>query len=114
MNSTENCSHASLRDHAAQACGLLKTLANEDRLLLLCALAETRKNVGELEQLTGVAQPSLSQQLGVLRNEGLVETSKEGRYVYYRIKDARAEYLMRALWELFCAPDAPSSGGAPD
>ncbi|MDR2926489.1 MAG: metalloregulator ArsR/SmtB family transcription factor [Azoarcus sp.] len=93
-----------LRAHAAQACALLKALANEDRLLLLCALGDSQKNVGELETLTGIVQPTLSQQLGVLRHEGLVETRKEGKYVYYRGRNGPAMRIMRALWEIYCAP----------
>lgn len=93
-----------LRIHAAQACALLKALANEDRLLLFCALGDTQKNVGELETLTGIAQPTLSQQLGVLRHEGLVDTRKEGKYVYYRVQNGPALRIMRTLWEIYCAP----------
>ena len=74
-----------LCEHAGEACALLKVLANEDRLMLLCQIASARHNVGELEAITGIRQPTLSQQLAVLRQEGLVETEKEGKYVYYRL-----------------------------
>jgi DNA-binding transcriptional ArsR family regulator len=105
------CAHTTqaLRAHAREACALLKTLANEDRLMILCCLGDAEKNVGELEAETGIAQPTLSQQLGVLRNEGLVATQKEGKYVYYRIADANAVRLMRTLWEIYCAPHSSSS-----
>jgi DNA-binding transcriptional ArsR family regulator len=101
---------AQLREHAREACALLKTLANEDRLMLLCQLASGRRNVGELEAATGISQPTLSQQLSVLRQEGLVAAEKEGKYVYYRLVDAKAMRVMGTLWEIFCAPGAsPSS-----
>ncbi|MCL2020544.1 MAG: metalloregulator ArsR/SmtB family transcription factor [Betaproteobacteria bacterium] len=92
-----------LRAHAREACALLKTLANEDRLLLLCALGDTQKNVGELEALTGITQPTLSQQLGVLRHEGIVETEKKGKYVYYRVREGHTVRVISALCEIYCA-----------
>lgn len=93
-----------LREHAAAACALLKVLANEDRLLLLCHMAYSRHNVGELETLTGIRQPTLSQQLAVLRQDGLVETEKEGKYIYYRLANDNAARIMHTLWEIYCAP----------
>ncbi|MDY0309399.1 MAG: metalloregulator ArsR/SmtB family transcription factor [Castellaniella sp.] len=93
-----------LRQKVWQACALLKTLANEDRLMLLCHLVLRRMNVSELEQASGIHQPTLSQQLAVLRHEGLVETEKEGKYVYYRLADDKVPHIMRTLWELYCAP----------
>ena len=67
--SLTQCEVAVLRESASQACALLKALASEDRLLLLCQLVGHERNVGELEALTGIRQPTLSQQLGVLRDE---------------------------------------------
>ncbi|MDR0672471.1 MAG: metalloregulator ArsR/SmtB family transcription factor [Zoogloeaceae bacterium] len=92
-----------LRVHADAACALLKALSNTDRLMLLCCMAAERRNVGELEAATGIHQPSLSQQLAVLRQEGLAATEKEGKYVYYRLSDAKASRLMQTLAEIFCA-----------
>jgi len=93
-----------LRGHAEEACGMLKVLANEDRLLLLCQIAAARRNVSELEIATGIRQPTLSQQLAVLREEGLVATDKEGKYVYYRLADANVVRVMRMLWDIYCGP----------
>jgi DNA-binding transcriptional ArsR family regulator len=97
-----------LRAHASEACTLLKALSNADRLMILCSLGEAEKNVGELKAATGIVQPTLSQQLGILRNEGLVATQREGKFIYYRIADANAVRLMRTLWEIYCAPHLPS------
>lgn len=93
-----------LRERAGEACALLKALANEDRLMLLCQIATARHNVGELEAVTGIRQPTLSQQLAVLRTEGLVETEKEGKFVYYRLANDNVVRIMRMLWEIYCAP----------
>lgn len=94
-----------LREHAGAACALLKVLANEDRLMLLCHLAAMRLNVGELETMTGIRQPTLSQQLGVLRQEGLVETEKEGKYVYYKLASEEVVQVMHTLRNIYCAPN---------
>lgn len=91
-----------MRAAATDAAALLRTLGNVDRLLLLCQLTEGEYCVGELEQSTGIQQPTLSQQLGVLRNMGLVETRREGKNVYYRITDARAWELLKTVHDLYC------------
>ena len=91
-----------LRESASQACALLKALANEDRLLLLCQLVGHERNVGELEALTGIRQPTLSQQLGVLRDEGLVATRRDGKYVYYQMASFEVSQVMKTLSSLYC------------
>lgn len=92
-----------LHQSAESACQLLKALANSDRLMLLCQLAQGELNVGELEARTGIAQPTLSQQLAVLRREELVETRREGKQVYYRIASQPALAVIETLYRLFCA-----------
>ncbi|MGS0983770.1 ArsR/SmtB family transcription factor [Burkholderia glumae] len=98
-------SHAaldSLRQSATKCCALLKVMAHEDRLLLLCQLSEGEYNVGELEAAVGLRQPNLSQQLGVLRDEGLVVTRREGKYMYYRLASAEVVSIMETLSKLYC------------
>ena len=73
-----------LRANADAAGQLLKALANPDRLLLLCQLSQGERNVSELEALLGIQQPTLSQQLAVLRREGLVDTRRDGKQIFYR------------------------------
>lgn len=103
-----------LRDTADAACRLLRTLAHPDRLLLLCALASGTRRVGELEQVLGIEQPTLSQQLGVLRESGLVDTTREGRHVRYRIRSPQALALMQTLQQQFCPPAAASNATSQD
>ena len=93
---------ASLRSSADAACRLMKTLSNPDRLLLLCQLAQGEMRVGELEKRVGIAQPTLSQQLGVLRDEGLVSTRRDGKAIYYRIDSPQALAAMNVMYEQFC------------
>ncbi len=91
-----------LRDSASKACTLLKVLANEDRLLLLCQLTQGERNVGELEALTGIRQPTLSQQLGVLRDEGVVNTRRMGKFIFYSLASFEVVSVMQTLSGLYC------------
>ena len=93
-----------MQSAATRACSLLKVLANPDRLLLLCQLAQGEYCVSELEQMVGLQQPSLSQQLGVLRDEQLVNTRRAGKQVYYSIASAEAMAVMQVLYNLYCQP----------
>lgn len=80
----------------------MKVLANPDRLMILCRLSQGEHRVGELEQALGIGQPTLSQQLTVLRAEGLVDTRREGRNIHYRVTSGRALAVIRVLYQQFC------------
>ena len=102
-----------LQASAEEAANLLKALANPDRLLLLCQLVEGERSVTDLGMLSGIAQPSLSQQLGVLRGERLVATRREGKSVIYRINSPAAMTVLQTLYGLFCKPPtSAASAGA--
>ena len=88
---------------AARISGLLKTLAHPARLLLVCKLAEGETSVGELENKLAVHQPTLSQQLNVLREAGIVSARREGKQIFYRLTDENAGKLVGALGTIFCA-----------
>ena len=103
----------SLRRSADSACRLMKVLSNPDRLLLLCQLSQGEKRVGELEELVGVGQPTLSQQLGVLREEGLVNTRREGKNIYYQIASPQALAVMNTLFDKFCTPEQTPMSNLP-
>lgn len=94
-----------LRESAAAAGQLLRTLANPDRLLLLCQLSQGERNVSDMEQLLGIQQPTLSQQLAVLRREGLVETRRDGKQIFYRIASPEALAVIATLYQLFCGSE---------
>lgn len=94
-----------LRQAAGQAVGALKVLANEDRLLLLCQLSRGEMCVGDLEEALGIRQPTLSQQLGVLRNEGVVSTRREGKNIFYSVADASLLKVLELLYRLYCPKD---------
>lgn len=92
-----------MRHAASEATALLRALAHEDRLLLLCQLSQEELCVSDLEARLDIHQPSLSQQLGVLRKQGLVSTRREGKHIFYRIADDKALALLQVLYSQFCA-----------
>lgn len=95
---------------AGEAAGLLKALANECRLLVLCHLqASGELSSGALAARVGLSQSALSQHLAKLREEGLVATRKEAQAVFYRLCDPKVEQLLALLHDLFC----PELGSEP-
>jgi DNA-binding transcriptional ArsR family regulator len=94
-----------LRGAAGQAVAALKVLANEDRLLLLCQLSQGEMCVSELEEALDIHQPTLSQQLGVLRTEGVVETRRQGKNIYYSVADPALLEILAVLYRLYCPKD---------
>lgn len=96
----------SMRAHAADASRLLKVLANEKRLMLLCLLVEGERSVGELNARVELSQSALSQHLAVLREDGLVSTRREAQTIYYALAHGPAERIIAALHDLYCGNDA--------
>jgi len=97
-----------LKAKAPQAAELLRQLANPNRLLILCHVAEEERSVGQLEADLGIKQPALSQQLAELRQSGLVKTRRQSRSIYYAIADERAHSVMAMLGEIFCGDGKPA------
>lgn len=89
--------------NAKRASRFLKALANDNRLVILCSLADGEKNVGELEQILGIRQPTLSQQLARLRLDELVETRRDSRQIYYGLASDEAKQMIKLLNDLFCS-----------
>ena len=90
---------------------LMKLLANKHRLLVLCQLAEGEKSVGELARLLDVREPAMSQQLSVLRREGLVRSRREAQTIYYSLARDDVRRLMEFLYATYCG-DAAAQGEA--
>ncbi|TEU28566.1 ArsR/SmtB family transcription factor [Alkanindiges illinoisensis] len=91
-----------LREQAGEVTAMLKMLANQDRLLILCHLVQQELNVSDIETATGITQPTLSQQLTILRRSEVVLTRREGKQIYYAIADQRVVTLMQTLYGLYC------------
>ena len=97
----------------------LKALAHPLRLRILEVLRDGERNVGEIEEAAQITQPALSQQLGVLRKAGLVDTRKQAKLVYYRLEEApiaalaeRIESLVGPVRQPDTAARTPSPGAA--
>lgn len=80
----------------------LKVLSNPDRLKILCVLVDGELNVQQIESITEIQQPTLSQQLTVLRKNHIVSTRREGKQIFYQLSDLRILRIMQTLYELYC------------
>lgn len=97
--------------HAREAADLMRLLAHDRRLLLLCHLMqEGEVTVGALADRVGLSQPAMSQHLQRLRDDGLVATRRAGTTIHYRIADDRVARLIGALQSVFC----PTPGNEPE
>ncbi|MBO6757003.1 MAG: helix-turn-helix transcriptional regulator [Roseibium sp.] len=95
-----------LEENAEDAAQFLKMLASGPRLMLMCHMWDTECSVGDLAEKTGMRMPTVSQQLSLLRSQGLVETRREGTTIHYRLVSAAAAQIMAVLYQNFCADDA--------
>ena len=89
-------------DNATQATNFLKAIGHEGRLMILCHLATGEKSVTELEELLSARQAAVSQQLGRLRLEGLVQPRRDGKTIYYSLTDDRCKRIISLVYDLFC------------
>lgn len=93
-----------MREHANDATRLLKALANESRLMILCNLASSEMSVGELNEHVPLSQSALSQHLALLRRDGLVNTRREAQTIYYTLVDGPAARVIEVLHGIYCSP----------
>ena len=93
----------SMKNKATDAVSLLKGLANESRLMIMCVLSEGEISVGQLNQRIKLSQSALSQQLARLRREGLVTTRRESQVIHYSLAEGPADKIIHALHDIFCA-----------
>ena len=88
--------------HAADASRLLKTLANENRLMILCLLADGERTVGQINALLDLSQSALSQHLAVLREDGMVRTRRDAQSVVYSLSQGPAQRIIEVLHSVYC------------
>ena len=91
-----------MREHAADASRLLKALANDKWLTLLCLMVEGEQSVGELNAKVALSQSALSQHLAVLREDGLVSTRREAQTIYYTLASGPARQIIETLHGIYC------------
>ncbi len=95
-----------MRQHAPEAAGLMSALGNESRLMVLCALTQGQRSVGELNDIVPLSQSALSQQLGKLRDRGLVTTRRESQTIYYSLVPGPAQRIIETLHDIYCRTNA--------
>lgn len=91
---------------APEVSALMKSLSNEHRLMILCQLVEHERSVGEIARLLGLRQSAISQQLALLRKDGIVKARREAQTVYYRLAREDVHKLMGFLYETYCGVPA--------
>lgn len=91
-----------IEQSAEEVAGLLKLLSAPNRLMILCHLVESEQCVSDLCDLIGMKPPAMSQQLTILRREGLLTTRREGQTIFYSIADKKVGKLMAFLYETYC------------
>lgn len=91
-----------LRLQSLEVSTLLKQLSHPQRLLILCAMADGEKSVGEIEATCGASQSAVSQFLKAMRLQGIIESRRDGKQVLYQITDKRVLKLMQSLYTIFC------------
>ena len=94
-----------LQESAEAAATMLKMLASPARLMVLCRLVEGEASVGELCDKTDISQSAISQHLAKLRAEGLVDSERKGRQVFYRLCSAEARAILSTLYIIYCQKD---------
>ncbi len=98
-----------------EAAALFRSLGNPNRLAILDALRDGDRAVGELETLTGIRQPILSQQLAILREAGMLETTRDRKSIVYRLARPHAAAIVRVLRAVLdpTAAEAQPTAAAP-
>ena len=91
---------------AGRAVDLLRALANEHRLLILCQLAGGERGVGELVAAVALSQSAVSQHLARLRRDGLVTTRRDGQAIFYALASAEVRRIIETLYDLYCRDSA--------
>lgn len=97
-----------MQANARRATALLKSMANETRLLILCQLSQGEMSVGELAREIPLSQSALSQHLALLRREKLVRTRRESQFVWYSLDSEDAQAVIATLYRQFCEPEPES------
>ncbi len=94
-----------MEKNADKAARFLKSIANRNRILVLCHLISDEWTAGELSERIGVKPANLSQHLTWLKNEGLVKTRREGTIIHYSLSDKDVRPLISILFDMFCTSD---------
>jgi DNA-binding transcriptional ArsR family regulator len=97
---------------ADQASDLLKALSSRHRLLIICQLIDGERSVGELAELLGLRDSTVSQHLALLRRDGLVSARRDAQTIYYSIASEPARDILKTLYQAFCVPKSRAARGS--
>lgn len=98
------------KENARQAESFLKAIANGHRLMILCELKDRELCVGQLQEILGASQSTLSQHLARLREDELVKTRRVAQTIYYSLSDPNVTRVINLLYDIFCSNSCPSNG----
>ncbi len=96
---------ANLESRADEVAAMLSAMANPKRLIVLCALLEGERSVGDLATLVQLSPAALSQHLGKMRMLHLVDTRRAAQTIHYRLASAEVRAVLQTLYQLYCAPN---------
>ena len=105
----EEGKHKAMADSARAACDLMRGLAQETRLMILCMLAEGERSVSDLNAMIPLSQSALSQQLARLRKQGLVKTRRESQAIFYSLVSGPADQVIQLLHNIYCGVEGHST-----
>lgn len=98
--------------NATEAADFLKKFAHPSRLMIVCALVDGERSVRDLEKTLGIRQPGLSQQIGELREAGLIVGRKESKNMFYRLQDGRVSEFIDMMHRMFCEQAVTGTEGS--
>ena len=101
-----------MQNAAGEASALLKALANPHRLMIVCQLIDGPRSVGQLAELVGLRDSTVSQHLALLRRDGLLTATRDGQTIWYSVGSPEAKTLLQTLYSLYCAPGRGSRSGS--
>lgn len=103
ISEQNNMAFEAMHSSAGKAVRLLKSLANESRLMIVCVLSEGEVSVGQLNRRIDLSQSALSQHLAILREKGIVKTRRESQTIYYSLAESPAIGVIQKLHDIYCA-----------
>lgn len=112
MTAIQTIQAEEMRAHAGAAARLLKAIANEKRLMILCVLSEGELSVGEINERIPISQSALSQHLAVLRRDQLVSTRRDGQLIFYRLREGPVNRIIQTLHGIYCGAARPEEDPA--
>jgi DNA-binding transcriptional ArsR family regulator len=101
-NKAQNSTFYEIKNRSEEVASLLRQISHPQRLLILCTIGQGEKTVGEIEEACGASQSAVSQFLKSMKLSGLLDSRREGKFIYYKIEDPKILELIKSLYKIFC------------